>query len=245
MKTFAENGLCRSIFSLVTFIGVNVVSVGSVSPAIIYSGPQNLSVQGVLNATQILSIDLAGDIGSSDNLQLSITSVSLGSVGANDVVPGAEVALLSAPSDFPLVERLDFGDPFPSSFIVGSGSKILWQSSPPGGLDIGEFKDVTGYAAMVFGTFGGGPQYSGWIHLSVEGYSLLMDPLAKLTVIDWAYSDVVGERISMGQIIELPVPVPSTFSLYVSGFVALLIYSVGTPGAIRDAWTRCRVLASL
>jgi hypothetical protein len=52
---------------------------------------------------------------------------------------------------------------------------------------------------MRFGTFGGGPALSGWIHLSIQG-SATSAPT--ITVIDWGYSDVVGQTITMG----LPTP---------------------------------------
>jgi len=223
MKTFAKTRPYRhrSTLFVATFVWINVVSLNSVFPAIIYSGPQNLSLEGILNTSQALFIDLAGDTaGTWDNLKLSIASGSFGSVGSNDVIPSAEVALASTFISFPLVQKLDFGDPYPSNPIFGSGSKILWQFNPGASLDIGEFKDVTGYAAVQFGTFGG-PQYLGWLQLSVENYSSLGDPLSKLTVIDWAYSDVIGERIAIGQIAE-----PSTFSLFFLGLFIFVIYNL-------------------
>jgi len=223
MKIFAKTRpyRYRSTLFVATFVWINVVSLNSVFPAIIYSGPQNLSLEGILNTSQALFIDLAGDpAGTWDNLKLSIASSSFGSIGSNDVIPSAEVALASSFISFPLVQKLDFGDPYPSNPIFGSGSKVLWQFNPGASLDIGEFKNVTGYAAVQFGTFGS-PQYLGWMQLSVENYSSLGDPLPKLTVIDWAYSNVIGERISIGQI-----PEPSTFSLFFLGLLIFVIYNL-------------------
>src|SRR5262247_1477852 len=181
MKTVAKIGLYRYGSTLIVafFLWINLLSFNSVFPATIYSGTQNLSLESILNTTQLLLIDLAGDsTGSWDNLQLSITSTPFGSgsVGANDAFFGAEVALASSVSNLPLVERLDFGDSYPVNPVFASGSVILWQFNPAAGLDRGEFRDVTGYAALQFGTFGGGPSYFGWIQLNVENYNSLSRP---------------------------------------------------------------------
>jgi hypothetical protein len=111
MKTFAKTRPYRhrSTLFVATFVWINVVSLNSVFPAIIYSGPQNLSLEGILNTSQALFIDLAGDTaGTWDNLKLSIASGSFGSVGSNDVIPSAEVALASTFMALRELEWVDF-----------------------------------------------------------------------------------------------------------------------------------------
>jgi hypothetical protein len=176
-----------------------------------YSGLQNITLRGVPNATQILTIDLAKDPGTWDTLQLEIADDPMpGSIGITTIHPGAEVALASAPGDFPFVTRLGDGDPYPSGAILGSGSKFLWvgTSAPDGDF----------FAATQFGTFGTGQAYSGWIHFIVQNTSTSS---ASMTVIDWAYSDVIGETIAMGQI---PVPEPSSLALLLSSLLSGMVF---------------------
>jgi hypothetical protein len=179
----------RSIFlPLVVFwIGI------SATPAfgnITYSGPQNISLQGVPDTTQVLTIHLAGDSGSWDALNLSVSTTldagGGGGGGANNIFAGAEVAMTSSSGGFPLITRFNYGDPYPASPLFGSGSEILWGFGT--GPADGDF-----FAAVVFGTFGTGPAYLGWVHLSVSN-SATSSPT--VTVIDWAYSD---QPIAMGQ----------------------------------------------
>jgi hypothetical protein len=150
---------------------------------IYYSGVQNVLLEGVPGANRILSLDLAVDPGTWDNLQFSISTAGLGG-GANDVWEGAPVSLASSAAAFPLVTRFDYGDPYPSNPVFGSGSLTLWGYGT--GPADGDF-----YAAFQTGTSGGGPQYNGWIHLDVEKTDS-SNPV--VTVIDWAYS--IGESIS-------------------------------------------------
>ena len=149
--------------------------------------------------TQSVMIPLAGVSAGWDTLQLGISASGIGG-GTNDIYAGAEVALASATGSFPVITRLNYGDPYPSSPVFGSGSEVLWGFGF--GLGDGDF-----YTASEFGTFGGGPALLGWVHLSVENSS----SIAKITVIDWAYSDVAGETVAMGQI-----PEPATLLMVAS-----------------------------
>jgi hypothetical protein len=153
------------------------------SADIIYSGIQDIVIQG---GTQ--TIELAGVNASWDTISLG--SSVLG--GGDNIIPSAEVALASDAADFPDVTRFNFGDPFPTSPIFGSGTEII--SGPPPYPGDGDF-----YSAMLFGTFKGGPMYTGWIQLDVQNTG---SPDASITAIDWAYSDVVGQPISMGEVPE-------------------------------------------
>ncbi len=156
----------------------------------VYSGVQDLVLQGSPSSDVLLDIELAGVAASWDTIQFEIDAVSNSSTGANDVVAGAGVALAST-TDFPFVAELSLGDPFPSSPVYGSGGKPLWESGVSGG-----FTNGSGYAAMLFSTQGGGPAYSGWIHLQLANSG---SATASLTVIDWAYSDVPGQTVTIGQ----------------------------------------------
>jgi hypothetical protein len=164
--------------------------------SIIYSGPENLVLQGVPGTIQSLTIHLAGDPGSWDTLQLTIAGAD-----TNDIFPGAGVALASPAATFPAVTEFADGDPYPSNPVFGSGSEFLWSPFITGG-----FTDGSIYAADLLGTQGGGPAYSGWIRLDIQNVAL---PTATITVLDWAYSKVVGQTISIGQV----APEPSTLSL--------------------------------
>ncbi len=154
---------------------------------ITYSGLQNVSLQGVPGTTQVLTINLVGDPGSWDSLNLGISSTTDGSGGGtNNIFASAEVALASSSGGFPLITRFQYGDPYPSSPVFGSGSEILWGFGT--GPADGDF-----FAAVAFSTFGTGPAYSGWIHLRVSNSSTSSPTI---TVIDWASSD---QPIAMGQ----------------------------------------------
>ena len=202
------------ISSLILFAICSIPAPTCAGP--VYSGLQNISLQGIPNTIKVFTVDLADDLGTWDRFQLSIADDSLpGSIGTNDIYSGAEVALASLSGDFPFVSRFGYGDAYPSRPIFGSGSKLLWSGSSAADGDF--------FAAMQFGTFGTGPEYSGWIHLNVENSST---PSAAITVIDWAYSDVVGETIAMGQ-----VPEPSSFALLGSSLVSGMLF-----GAARRQW---------
>jgi hypothetical protein len=154
----------------------------SASADVIYSGTQDIVIQGTIE-----TIELAGVNASWDNISLG------GDVfGGNNIIPNAGVALAYSAGPFAATIRLNFGDPFPSGAIFPSGTEII-SGSPPYAGD-GDF-----YAAMLFGTFGGGPMYSVWIQLDMQNNGT---PAANLTVVDWAYSNVVGETISMGAVPE-------------------------------------------
>ena len=204
MKNSRQIRLCRSLFVATAFWA----SLALPRPAfagMIYSGIQNLALQGTSNpfVAQSLTIAIAGDsAGSWDQLKLSVFPEGPGgSGGSNDVAPGSWVELSSYvgadPSNpsYPYVQKLAFGDPIPTNGFQWSGSILLWlydtaRVEPSGIIDAGDFKDGTGYAAMMLS---GG--YYGWIHLGVSGYQ---SATPTLTVIDWAYSDVAGETFSIG-----------------------------------------------
>lgn len=151
---------------------------------ITYSGLRNISLQGVDGTSQTLTLNLAGDTASWDTFNLGIY---LPGGAANNVFAGAEVALASTAGTFPLITRLNYGDPYPVSPLFGSGSETLWGFGT--GPADGDF-----YAATLFSTFGTGPAYAGWIHLKVSN-SATASPA--ITVVDWAYSD---RPIAMGQL---------------------------------------------
>jgi Bacterial Ig-like domain (group 3) len=153
--------------------------------SITYSGPQTVSLQGVAGTNQAITINLAGDPGTWDTLNIGIYLNGSGG-GANNIFAGAEVALASSSASFPVITRFQYGDPFPSNPIFGSGSEILWGFGT--GPADGDF-----FAAVMFSTFGTGPAYSGWIHLKVSNSSTSSPTI---TLIDWAYSD---QPIAMGQ----------------------------------------------
>jgi len=175
----------------------------------IYSGLRNISLHGAPDTIVDFDLDLADDPGSWDTIRLDIATIGMGG-GANTVFDGAEVALASSSGSFPVITRLNNGDPFPSDPMFGSGSLILWGFGH--GAADGDF-----FAAMEFGTFGGSPMYFGWIHLSVSN-SFTSSPI--ITVIDWAYSDQPGQTITMGQSTPTPVPEPSTMLLFGTGLAA-------------------------
>ena len=171
--------------AFVLFIALGFMA--SASADIIYSGVQNIVIQGTTETIELADVNASWD------------TISLGAdvFAGNNIIPSAEVALASSTSNFPDVTRFNFGDPFPSDPIFGSGTEII--SGPPPHPGDGDF-----FAAMRFGTFGGGPMYSGWIQLDMQNNGT---PDASLTVVDWAYSNVVGQTISMG---EGEVPEPSS-----------------------------------
>jgi hypothetical protein len=174
---------------------VAMVSVMPLSADILYSGPENIVLQAAPNATLAAAVQLAGIPASWDTLSFVI------GVGAGGITvfPGAEVDLASTANIFPQISRFNFGDSYPSNPLFGSGGLILFGSGFAGDGDF--------YSATEFGTFGGGPNYSGWIHLNIQGSTSLAP---KLTIIDWAYSNIVGDRISMGAVSESTIPEPST-----------------------------------
>jgi len=176
----------------INLLSIVILSVGmTVTPVfgdIVYSGVQNMPLQGVAGTNQFWNIFLAGDPAAWDTLNLEIAQLASGG-GANNIFPGAQVALASTLATFPVVTRFNSGDPFPSSPVFGSGSEILW------GFGTAQ-TDGDFFAAMKLGTFGGGPQFTGWIHLKVQNSS---NSCAAITVVDWAYSDQVGQTIAMGQ----------------------------------------------
>jgi len=186
---------------------------GCASPAhadIIYSGLKNISLQGT-KPLQTLSINVAGGAGSWDRLTLWMSTIGLGG-GSNAIVATSEVALGSTWAIFPRVARYNFGDPFPSDVMYGSGSEILWGHGF--GPADGDF-----YTPMFLGSFGGGPKYVGWIHLQVVDSDTAMPTL---TVVDWAYSDVLWRRIAMGQAGPTPAPEPSSLSLLLFAGIGLM-----------------------
>jgi len=196
------------VYAFIVFLAL--ANAGPASGDLIYSGLQNILLQGVPNSVQTLTLDLASDAGTWDNLQLEISEIGLGG-GTNTIYPGAEVALASTPGSFPLVTRFTLGDPFPSTPLFGSGGETLW------GFGTGP-ADGSFYSATRFGNFGGGPKYLGWVHLNVQNSST---DHAAITVIDWAYSDVVGQTVAIGE-----TPEPSTFAL--TGSVLLIGLLFGT-----------------
>jgi len=118
------------------------------------------------------------------------------------------VSLASDAAIFPRVTRFNYGDAYPSNPLFVSGSGILW------GFGFGP-ADGDFYSAMMLGTFSTGPGYVGWMHMLVEN-SATFNPT--ITVIDWAYSNQVGESIFMGQ---TPAPEPSSIVLFGSALLAL------------------------
>ncbi len=180
---------------------------GLVGADVIYSGLQNIVLEGVPGTQQTLSVNVAGGSTSWDRMQLSVSGTGQGG-GTNDIGAGAEVALASSAAIFPRITRFDYGEPFPVDPIFGSGSEILW------GFGYGP-ADGSFYAAMMLGTFGTGPEYVGWIQLLVENSSTLS---ARITVIDWAYSNQVGEAIAMGQV---AVSEPSSLVLFGAGLLGM------------------------
>jgi hypothetical protein len=172
---------------------------------VIYSGPENIVIQGAPNSVVSGAIILAGVPSPWDTLEFGISTVGIGG-GSNDVFAGANVALASTPGSFPVISRLNYGDLYPSNPAFASGSMILWGFG--NGLGDGDF-----YSAIQFEDFGNGPVYSGWVHLNLKD-TATSSP--RITVVDWAYSDVVGGPISMGQ-----VPEPAT--LFTVGLALTLI----------------------
>jgi len=164
---------------------------------LIYSGPRNILLQGVPGTVQSLVLDLGGTPGDSDDLQLSIAEIGLGG-GTADSASGHWATLASSAGIFPVVSRYSNGDPYPSNPVFGSGSLILW------GFGFGP-ADGNFFAAT---RFGNGPEYSGWIHLIIQESATSN---ASITVVDWAFSNVVGQTIQMGQVSQ--VPEPSSFAL--------------------------------
>jgi len=149
---------------------------------IVYSGPQNIVLQGAPDSNQFFNIFIAGAPASWDTLGIEIDTQNEG-LGVVNAIPGlSEVSLAMAPG--PEVTRFQSGDAFPSTPIFGSGSEILWGAGT--GPNDGDF-----YAAMDIPTSGAQPEEEGWIHFNISG-SATSSPI--VTVKGWAYA--VGDAIS-------------------------------------------------
>jgi len=172
----------------------------SASADVIYSGIQNIVIQVPFETIELAGVDASWD------------TISLGGevFGGNNIIPSAEVALASSLTE---TLRLNFGDPFPTGAIFPSGTEII-SGPPPSFEGDGDF-----YAAMLFGTFGGGPMYEGWIQLDMQNNGT---PEASLTVVDWAYANVVGETITMGEG-ESVSEVPEPSLVYLGSFLSLCL----------------------
>jgi hypothetical protein len=228
--------LCRPFLIATTFLASSVFP-NPLLGTVVYSGIQNLTLQGTGNGTQASTIVIAGDpVGTWDQLRLSVFPQGPGgSAASNDVIGGSWDVILASywgananGAPYPFVKRLRYGDPSPEFPFTGSGSSLLWIYDPgrlSGVFDAGEFTDGSGYAAM---KLSGG--YLGWIQLRVSGYR---SSTPTLTIVDWAYSNVIGEIISMGQGGPVPDMVPPTTS------AALL------PGPNRYGWNNSSVKADL
>ena len=170
---------------------------------IVYSGPKNIVFQGSPTTEVKNSINLAGSTASWDRITFVFTP--------NGVRPYSGWVLLSDDSQVgivagrvdPVAMRMTAGTPFPagarfsympSSGVSGAYGQGIW-SIPADG----EFYSAIGLGLGVTGE----TYYPGWIHLKVEN-SATTSP--RLTIIDWAYSDQMNQKPSMGQTSGVPGP---------------------------------------
>jgi hypothetical protein len=168
--------------------------------AIISSGPQNITLTGIPDTTQSLVVPLGPIPADWNQLKISIAS-SAQTGGSNDSVPGSWAVLGASPFAFPLIDRLNFGDPFPAGAVFGSGSLILWGYGHGGGD--GEF-----YAPLQLGE-----PYShrGWVHMSIAATGT---QAPTITILGWAYGDA-GEQLAMGEVPE-PALAPGVLSALIA-----------------------------
>lgn len=229
------NRCCR----LAVTAGVNLIWLAVLAtysaPAfatVIYSGTQNIVLQGPrFGGSTQYTVALAGDATHSwDLIQFQISQVSIVSTaGFNVVSPGVSDVTLSSYLGPPLnnnpqypffAENLQNGDPFLPDLVNATGDILLWEYlwshlGPQYTVDAGDFQNGDGYAAM---TFGNGDL--GWIQLDIANYRSLY---ASITLVDWAYSDVPGEQIAIGQTGPTPTPEPSYGVFTIGGLAGLLV----------------------
>jgi hypothetical protein len=179
------------------------------SASIIYSGIRDITLAGQADSNQSLTINIEGKNGDvSDDLTLAIFLSGTASIGSNFAGAASGVVLAASGQVFPSVINLGLSDPFPVNAIFGSGSFLLWDFQNPGtadSIDVGQFKDTTGYAAMLINSNQDVSQQTyGWVQLAADNSKSLSSPFPTITVIDWAYSDTPGELLLMGQKSSVP-----------------------------------------
>jgi hypothetical protein len=191
----------KANYLLLLLITTMTLSQQLANATLIYSGIRDITLTAQPNSNRSLTIDIAGKNGdSSDDLTLAIFLSATASIGSNFAGASSGVVLASS---VPVVLNLGLADPFPVNAVFGSGSFSLWNFQNPGTtdqLDLGEFKDTTGYAAMLINSNRDASQQTlGWVQLATDHTKGLAAPYPTIRVIDWAYSDTPGELISMGQ----------------------------------------------
>jgi hypothetical protein len=194
--------------------------------AIVYSGPRNIVIQGSPTANVTSTINLANGAGSWDRISFTITPPNR-AAGSVRTGSEAEVAVVVAPGDY-LARRLAVGESFPAGAVFGSSSffgTALWDTPSDGDF----------YVSINLGRFGTGPYYPGWMHLKLEN-SATTTP--KLTVIDWAYSDQVDQKPSMGQTSGIPGP-PAPLSCYLGAQIPSIARQGGLTEPIGDVLLDC------
>jgi hypothetical protein len=188
----------RASFLLLFFAGGSAMN--AFAGSITYSGIQNIVLQGIPGSNQTLDIELAGLASPTDIFELEITdfpSFSDPYGGANGVIPGlAEVAL--AFGTYPRADPLSFGTPYPSNPQFGSGSIVLY------GFGFGP-NDGDFYYPLESET----SNLVGWAQLLIQNSNTSNE---SITVVDWAFTDVPGQTLAMGQV-SSSVPEPATWLL--------------------------------
>jgi hypothetical protein len=162
--------------STLTYLALGaVLTMSTAFATVIYDAP-NVTLTGVPNSLQSLTIALGSVPAAWNTLKFSVASFAQ-TGGTNDAVPGSWAVLGSSSSaTFPLIARLNSGDPFPSAAAFGSGSMVFW------GFGLGSPFD----------------NYHGWVHIDIQGTSTATPTI---TILEWAYGDA-GERLAMGQLPE-------------------------------------------
>jgi hypothetical protein len=127
---------CGGILFLTVIFWLGM-SVTPVLGDIVYSGVQDISLQGVANTNQVWNIVLAADPTPWDTLNLEIAQAGSGG-GANNIFPGAQVALASNFSTSPLVTRFNSEIPSPPARCLEVGERFCGALEPgqPTGISL-------------------------------------------------------------------------------------------------------------
>jgi hypothetical protein len=194
--------------STLTYLALGaVLTMNTAFATVIYDAP-NVTLTGVPNSLQSLTIALGSVPAAWNTLKFSVASFAQ-TGGTNDAVPGSWAVLGSSSSaTFPLIARLNSGDPFPSAAAFGSGSMVFW------GFGLGS-GDGNFFAPLELGA----PfdNYHGWVHIDIQGTSTATPTI---TILEWAYGDA-GERLAMGQL-----PEPGTAAAMGLGLAIVLAISL-------------------
>jgi hypothetical protein len=206
---------------------------------IVYSGPKNIVIQGLTSGPVITSINLAGGSGTWDRITFHVNGSAPPTYCKASVRVGADSEVgLTTGASLAVVTRFSQGASFPTPplFLTDACGYLSPYFSHQNLSD--EARDEDFYVAMVLGHFGNatGPSYSGWMHVRVEG-SATTTP--RITVVDWAYSDQVSQKPSMGQTSGIPPTAPMGCSVGRYGSVSTIARVNGLTERVGDFILDC------